>query len=162
MLLLGLVSFMMQKIPGQQVIRTDDTPTMFFDRNRCKQGDSGHTSAAKRRPMWCLTSRSVDVVMVRWQCSAAGPGFCMRIDNNVSERDVRRIAIGRKNWQFIGSEAAGYRIAALYSILSICSCIASRSLAGLPAGSGSSAKAVVARVKNQRDRRAPRRRPGRQ
>jgi hypothetical protein len=40
-----------------------------------------------------------------------------RIDNNVSERDVRRIAIGRKNWQFIGSEAAGYRIAALYSII---------------------------------------------
>ena len=41
----------------------------------------------------------------------------LTIDNNVSERDVRRIAIGRKNWQFIGSEAAGYRIAALYSII---------------------------------------------
>jgi hypothetical protein len=34
MLLLALVSFMMQKIPGQQVIWTDDTPTMLFDRNR--------------------------------------------------------------------------------------------------------------------------------
>jgi len=31
----------------------------------------------------------------------------MTIDNNVSERHVRRIAIGRRNWQFIGSEAAG-------------------------------------------------------
>jgi hypothetical protein len=27
------------------------------------------------------------------------------------------LAIGRKNWQFIGSEAAGYRMAVLYSII---------------------------------------------
>ena len=39
------------------------------------------------------------------------------IDNNMSERTVRMIAIGRKNWQFIGSEAAGYRMAVLYSII---------------------------------------------
>jgi hypothetical protein len=49
MLLPALVSFMMQKIPGQQVIWTDDTPTMFFDRNRCKQADSGHTSDRHQR-----------------------------------------------------------------------------------------------------------------
>jgi|GEM_PF-5039629 len=35
----------------------------------------------------------------------------LTIDNNLSERTVRALAIGRKNWQFIGSEAAGYRMA---------------------------------------------------
>jgi transposase len=41
----------------------------------------------------------------------------LTIDNNMSERTVRAIAIGRKNWLFIGSEAAGYRMAVLYSII---------------------------------------------
>jgi len=41
----------------------------------------------------------------------------LTIDKNMSERTVRMIAIGRKNWLFIGSEAAGYRMAVLYSIV---------------------------------------------
>ncbi|MFB3106265.1 MAG: transposase, partial [Pseudomonadales bacterium] len=31
----------------------------------------------------------------------------LTIDNNVSERTLRHQAIGRKNWLFLGSEAAG-------------------------------------------------------
>ena len=38
-------------------------------------------------------------------------------DNNVSERTLRHQAIGRKNWLFLGSEAAGPRAAVLYTIL---------------------------------------------
>ncbi|GAG23823.1 unnamed protein product, partial [marine sediment metagenome] len=38
-------------------------------------------------------------------------------DNNVSERTLRHQAIGRKNWLFLGSEAAGPRSAVLYTIL---------------------------------------------
>jgi len=41
----------------------------------------------------------------------------LTIDNNVSERTLRHQAIGRKNWLFLGSEAAGPRAAALYTIL---------------------------------------------
>ena len=41
----------------------------------------------------------------------------LTIDNNMRERTVRMIAIGRKNCVFIGSEAAGYRMAVLYSII---------------------------------------------
>jgi transposase len=37
--------------------------------------------------------------------------------NNVSERTLRLQAIGRKNWEFIGSEAAGPRAATLFTIL---------------------------------------------
>jgi hypothetical protein len=41
----------------------------------------------------------------------------LTIDNNVSERTLRHQAIGRKNWLFLGSEAAGPRAAVLYTIL---------------------------------------------
>jgi transposase len=41
----------------------------------------------------------------------------LTIDNNVSERTLRHQAVGRKNWLFLGSEAAGPRAAMLYTIL---------------------------------------------
>ncbi len=41
----------------------------------------------------------------------------LTIDNNVSERTLRLQAIGRKNWEFLGSEAAGSRAAVLFTIL---------------------------------------------
>jgi transposase len=41
----------------------------------------------------------------------------LTIDNNTSERTLRHQAIGRKNWLFLGSEAAGPRAAVLYTIL---------------------------------------------
>jgi transposase len=41
----------------------------------------------------------------------------LSIDNNVSERTLRHQAVGRKNWLFLGSEAAGPRAAVLYTIL---------------------------------------------
>ncbi len=37
------------------------------------------------------------------------------IDNNDTERDLRQLTIGRKNWMFIGSPEAGPRAAVLYS-----------------------------------------------
>lgn len=39
------------------------------------------------------------------------------IDNNVSERANRNVAIGRKNWLFAGSEEGGHRAAAIYSAI---------------------------------------------
>ena len=41
----------------------------------------------------------------------------LTIDNNLSERSVRALAIGRSNWKFIGSEPAGYRMAVLFTIM---------------------------------------------
>ncbi len=41
----------------------------------------------------------------------------LTIDNNISERTLRHQAIGRKNWLFLGSQAAGPRAAVLYTIL---------------------------------------------
>jgi transposase/uncharacterized coiled-coil protein SlyX len=42
----------------------------------------------------------------------------LNIDNNVSERTLREFVIGRKNWLFFGSAAAGRRSAIVMSVLS--------------------------------------------
>lgn len=39
------------------------------------------------------------------------------IDNNIAERAMRSVAIGRKNWLFAGSKAGGERAAAIYSVI---------------------------------------------
>jgi transposase len=41
----------------------------------------------------------------------------LTIDNNVSERTLRLQAIGRKNWEFLGSPEAGPRAAVLFTIV---------------------------------------------
>jgi hypothetical protein len=46
-------------------------------------------------------------------------GF-LAIDNNVAEREMKRIAIGRKNWLFVGSEQGGRTAAMLFSFTSTC------------------------------------------
>jgi transposase len=46
-------------------------------------------------------------------------GF-LAIDNNVAEREMKRIAIGRKNWLFLGSEQGGKTAAILFSFASTC------------------------------------------
>jgi transposase len=42
------------------------------------------------------------------------------IDNNLSERTLRAIALGRHNWGVIGSEAGGKTAAVLYSVTATC------------------------------------------
>lgn len=46
-------------------------------------------------------------------------GF-LAIDNNVAEREMKRIAIGRKNWLFVGSDQGGRTAAILFSFTSTC------------------------------------------
>lgn len=51
---------------------------------------------------------AVRYALNQWKpLSAFLSGGRLPIDNNDTERDLRRIAIGRKNWLFIGSKAAG-------------------------------------------------------
>ena len=46
-------------------------------------------------------------------------GF-LDIDNNVAEREMKRIAIGRKNWLFLGSTEGGKMAAVMMSFTSTC------------------------------------------
>ncbi len=43
-------------------------------------------------------------------------GIC-ELDNNTAERSVRGIALGRKNYMFVGSDTGGERAAAIYSLI---------------------------------------------
>lgn len=44
----------------------------------------------------------------------------LRIDNNVCERNIRPLTIGRKNWLFAGSEKGGEAIAIISSLIQTC------------------------------------------
>lgn len=45
---------------------------------------------------------------------------CIPLTNNAAERALRTIAIGRKNWLFVGSDAHGVNAAALLSVAATC------------------------------------------
>ena len=42
------------------------------------------------------------------------------VDNNASERALRVVALGRKNFLFVGHEKAGGNLAILYSLVATC------------------------------------------
>ncbi|MCF6177262.1 MAG: transposase [Victivallaceae bacterium] len=44
----------------------------------------------------------------------------LRIDNNVSERNIKPVILGRKNWLFVGSENGGQTTAAVMSLVQTC------------------------------------------
>ena len=44
----------------------------------------------------------------------------LEIDNNIAERALRGVAVGRRNWLFAGSRAGGERAAALYTVIQTC------------------------------------------
>ena len=64
------------------------------------------------------TARAIDYSLKRW---GALTRFVedpqLPIDNNWIENQIRPIAIGRKNWMFVGSLRAGQRAAAIMSLI---------------------------------------------
>ncbi len=42
---------------------------------------------------------------------------CIEIDNNAAERALRAVALGRKNYLFVGADTGGERAAAIYSLI---------------------------------------------
>ena len=45
---------------------------------------------------------------------------CLEVDNNIAERAVKPLVIGRKNYLFAGSYEGGKRAAIIYSIIETC------------------------------------------
>lgn len=61
---------------------------------------------------------ALDYSLKRWQAlSRYATRGDLPIDNNPIENAIRPIALGKKNWLFTGSEAAGRRAAAIQSLL---------------------------------------------
>jgi transposase len=64
------------------------------------------------------TAKAMDYSLRRWTAlSLYATDGRLPIDNNPVENVIRPIAIGKKNWLFVGSERAGQRAAAIQSLL---------------------------------------------
>ena len=63
-------------------------------------------------------AKAIQYALSRWEALSryAGDGR-LAIDNNLAERALRGIAVTRKNFLFLGSEAGGERAAILYTVL---------------------------------------------
>jgi hypothetical protein len=65
-----------------------------------------------------ISAKAVNYTLKRWQALIAYTNSGdLPIDNNPAENAIRPIALGRKNWLFIGSESAGKRTAVIMSLL---------------------------------------------
>jgi transposase len=64
---------------------------------------------------------AVNYALNQWEalCRYTAAGF-LAIDNNWAEREMKRIAIGRKNWLFFGSAQGGETAAVLFTFTSTC------------------------------------------
>ena len=64
------------------------------------------------------TARAIDYSLSNWSALTTflGDG-AVPIDNNAAENAIRPLAVGRKNWLFVGSQAAGERAAVLMSLI---------------------------------------------
>jgi transposase len=68
-----------------------------------------------------LMGQAIAYALRHWQALTRylGDGF-LAIDNNIAERTLRHIAIGRKNWLFAGSARGAQTAATLFSVTSSC------------------------------------------
>jgi transposase len=65
--------------------------------------------------------RAAEYTLGEWECLLAYVGNgALDIDNNVAERSLRGIALGRRNWLFVGSEQGGHTAALYFSLMATC------------------------------------------
>jgi transposase len=65
------------------------------------------------------TGKAIDYSLKRWAALARfldDGRLCM--SNNAAERELRAVAVGRRNWTFAGSDEGGRRAAAAYTLIS--------------------------------------------
>ena len=65
-----------------------------------------------------ITAKAIDYTLKRWGALSVHVNDArVPVDNNAVENMMRPIALGRKNWLFIGSQQAGERAAILMSLI---------------------------------------------
>ena len=82
--------------------------------------DAFHKWLEEERPKVLPKSKlaeAINYALNQWQalCRYTEAG-CLTIDNNAAEREMKQIAIGRKNWLFFGSPQGG-QTAAILSVV---------------------------------------------
>ena len=64
------------------------------------------------------TARAIDYSLSNWPALTTFlDDGAVPIDNNAAENAIRPLAVGRKNWLFVGSQLAGERAAVLMSLI---------------------------------------------
>jgi len=63
------------------------------------------------------TTKEINYCLSRWDASRFLDDGRLCIPNNAAERELRAVAVGRKNWTFAGSDEGGRRAAAIYSFI---------------------------------------------
>ena len=64
------------------------------------------------------TTKAINYILNRWEAFTRfldDGRLCL--SNNAAERELRAVAIGRKNWTFAGSDEGGRRAAAIYTLI---------------------------------------------
>ena len=83
-----------------------------------------HDWLTERRANWLPKSpmaTATEYVLKRWDAfTRYTEDPTSPIDNNVAERAIRAVAVGRKNWLFLGSENGGRTAATLMSLIGTC------------------------------------------
>jgi len=72
------------------------------------------TRVSRKSPL----AKAIHYALVRWEAlSRYVDDGHLEIDNNPVEREIRPVALGRKNYLFAGADSGGERAAMLYSLL---------------------------------------------
>src|SRR5205823_299220 len=69
------------------------------------------------------TTKAINYCLSRWDAFTRfldDGHLCM--SNNAAERELRAVAVGRKNWTFAGSDEGGRRAAAIYTLIATALC----------------------------------------
>lgn len=96
----------------RQVFRVEKTLPLLKDLKRFLK------DSLTKAPPNGAAAKAINYSLKRWEALErfAHTGN-LPIDNNPLERDIRPIAIGKRNWLFVGSERAGKRAAVIQSLL---------------------------------------------
>jgi len=87
----------------------------WLEAQRAGQGGSG--KVLPKSPM----GQAITYALNQWDalCVYTTNGI-LAIDNNISENALRRVALGRNNWNFLGSDNGGATAAILFSFIATC------------------------------------------
>ncbi|WP_426757397.1 IS66 family transposase [Myxococcus sp. Y35] len=76
---------------------------------------------APRHPPKSPLGQAISYAMKQWEAlTRFVEDVRLPLDNNASERALRKAALGRKNFLFVGHEAAGENLAGLYALVATC------------------------------------------
>jgi hypothetical protein len=98
----------------------EPTQRLLLRQSRAKPiADALHTWLLEKRQTLAkadITAKAIDYSLSNWRALAHYlVDGDVPIDNNAAENAIRPLAIGRKNWLFVGSQQAGERAGAMLS-----------------------------------------------